>query len=62
MSENFRIDFHRIFGEDISILGAQQANIARRPGANSIDINVDGPGLAFCRMLAERIEAEGGAR
>ena len=47
VDESFRVDFRRVFGEDISILGAQQANIARRPGAASIDINVDGPGLAF---------------
>ena len=47
-----------MFGEDVSILAAQQANIDRRPGASSIDIAVDGPGLAFRRMLAERIETE----
>ena len=61
MDESFRVDFRRVFGEDISILGAQQSNIDRRPGASSIDINVDGPGLAFRRMLARRIEAEGRA-
>lgn len=60
--ESFRVDFRRVFGEDISILGAQQANIDRRPGAASIDINVDGPGLAFRRMLAERIRAEAEGR
>ena len=60
VDESFRVDFRRVFGEDISILGAQQANIDRRPGAASIDINVDGPGLAFRRMLARRIEAEAG--
>ena len=59
VDESFRVDFRRVFGEDIAILGAQQANIARRPGAFSVDINVDGPGLAFRRMLARRIEEEG---
>ena len=61
MDESFRVDFRRVFGEDISILGAQQANIGRRPDASSIDIKVDGPGLAFRRMLAQRIEEEGRA-
>ena len=63
VDESFRVDFRRVFGEDISILAAQQANIDRRPGDGfSIDINVDGPGLAFRRMLAERIAAEEEAR
>ena len=60
MDETFRVDFRRVFGEDIAILGAQQASIDRRPDAASIDINVDGPGLAFRRMLERRIAAEGG--
>ncbi len=59
VDETFRVDFRRVFAEDVGILAAQQANIDRRPDAFSIDINVDGPGLAFRRMLAERITAEG---
>ena len=54
-------DFRAVFQEDVDILGAQQANLDRHAGASYIDINTDGPGLAFRRMIEDRIAAEGGA-
>ncbi len=54
-------DFRAVFQEDVDILGAQQANLDRHAGASYIDINTDGPGLAFRRMIEDRIAAERGA-
>ncbi len=54
-------DFRAVFQEDVDILGAQQANLERHADAGYIDINTDGPGLAFRRMIEERIAAERGA-
>ena len=54
-------DFRAVFQEDVDILGAQQANLDRHPEASFVDINTDGPGLAFRRMIDERIAAERGA-
>ncbi|MBI05234.1 MAG: hypothetical protein CMI96_05390 [Pelagibacteraceae bacterium] len=51
-------DFLMTFMEDCHILEAQQASIDRDPARSMVDINVDAPGLAARRMLAERIGAE----
>jgi len=56
----FARDFRAVFQEDVDILGAQQANLDRHPGAEFVDINTDGPGLALRRMIAERVAAERG--
>ena len=58
VDEIFRRDFRAVFSEDIGILGAQQASIDRCRGGRTIDINVDGPGMLFRRMLEARIAAE----
>jgi phenylpropionate dioxygenase-like ring-hydroxylating dioxygenase large terminal subunit len=58
VDETFRKDFRTVFAQDIGILDAQQANMARRPDGHSIDINVDGPAMLFRRMLDQRIAAE----
>ena len=44
--------------EDFHILEAQQASMDRDPDRPLIDLNVDAPGLAARRMVAERIAAE----
>ena len=54
--------FLMTFLEDVDILEAQQASMMRAPDRPLIDLNVDGPGLAARRMVAERIEAEKGGR
>jgi hypothetical protein len=51
-------DFLLTFMEDFHILEAQQNSIDRDPGRPLIDLNVDAPGLAARRMLADRIKAE----
>lgn len=53
-------DFLMTFMEDVEILEAQQASLDRDPERPLIDLNVDAPGLAARRMLAERIAAEQG--
>ena len=60
VDEAFRKDFRAVFSEDIGIIDAQQVNMDRRPDGPSIDIGVDGPGMAFRRMLERRIAAEAG--
>jgi phenylpropionate dioxygenase-like ring-hydroxylating dioxygenase large terminal subunit len=51
-------DFLMTFMEDVEILEAQQASLARDPDRPLIDLNVDAPGLAARRMVADRIAAE----
>ena len=54
-------DFRRVFGEDIAVMEAQQRVNDERPGAPTIDVNVDAPPLAMRRHLSERMEAENAA-
>lgn len=58
VDEIYRKGFRDVFLEDVEILAAQQASLAATAGRRMIDINVDGPGLALRRMLADRIAAE----
>ena len=51
-------DFLMTFMEDVGILEAQQKSLSRDPARALIDLNVDVPGLAARRMVAERIAAE----
>jgi len=62
VDQTYRVDFRAVFNEDVDILGAQQENLDRFAGRAWIDINVDGPGLMFRRMVAERMAAEAAAR
>jgi vanillate monooxygenase len=48
-AENSRI----IFEEDVSVLEAQQRVFSARPDAPTVDINVDAPGLAMRRLVAQ---------
>jgi vanillate O-demethylase monooxygenase subunit len=48
-AENSRI----IFEEDVAVLEAQQRTFSARPNAPTIDINVDAPGLAMRRLVAQ---------
>jgi vanillate O-demethylase monooxygenase subunit len=48
-AENSRI----IFEEDVTVLEAQQRMSSARPYAPTIDINVDAPGLAMRRLVAQ---------
>ena len=60
MDEEFRRELRGAFQDDVDILTAQQRNMdlhAHNP-KDWIDINVDGPGLALRRMVAEAIAAE----
>ena len=61
MDEIYRRDFYRIFMEDVAIVEAQQASLDRNGGADTIDINVDAPGLAMRALVRERIAAEAAA-
>ena len=61
MDEVYRVDFKRVFLEDVEMMEAQQRAIDRDPERGLIDINVDGPGLAMRALLAKHIEAENGA-
>jgi vanillate O-demethylase monooxygenase subunit len=58
----YKRDFLRVFMEDVTILEAQQKMIDHAPDAPWIDINVDAPGLAVRKALAERIAAERAGR
>ncbi len=60
VDEMFRVELRGAFQEDVDILSAQQANIERHAHnpRNWVDINVDGPGLALRRMVAEAIATE----
>ncbi len=60
MDEVYRVDFKRVFMEDVEMMEAQQTVFDRDPERALIDINVDGPGLAMRALLAERIAAETG--
>jgi phenylpropionate dioxygenase-like ring-hydroxylating dioxygenase large terminal subunit len=51
-------DFQRVFREDVVTIGAQQRNIAAFAGAPNVDINVDAPGLALRRLIADAVAAE----
>lgn len=57
----FRDDFTRVFLEDKAVLEAQQAAMSRAPGAPTIDINADAPGIQLRKLLREMIAAEAGA-
>jgi vanillate O-demethylase monooxygenase subunit len=48
-AENSRV----IFEEDVAVLEAQQRVFSARPDAPTIDINVDAPGLAMRRLVAQ---------
>ena len=52
--------FLMTFLEDVDILEAQQASMMRDPDRPLIDLNVDAPGLAARRMVADRIALEQG--
>ncbi|MGE0746809.1 MAG: Rieske 2Fe-2S domain-containing protein [Rhodospirillales bacterium] len=54
----YKRDFLRVFMEDVSILEAQQRMLERDPAAPWIDINVDAPGIAVRKLLAEQVDAE----
>ncbi len=60
MDEEFRRELRGAFQEDVDILSAQQMNMRRHDHNPKkwIDINVDGPGLALRRMVADAIAAE----
>jgi len=60
MDEEFRRELRGAFQDDVDILAAQQSNMDRHAHnpKDWIDINVDGPGLALRRMVAEAITAE----
>ena len=69
LASDFRLDdpswtkqmydgFLATFLEDVDILEAQQASLDRDPDRPLIDLNVDAPGLAARRVLADRIAAE----
>jgi nitrite reductase/ring-hydroxylating ferredoxin subunit len=61
MDEEFRRELRGAFQDDVDILAAQQANMdahAHNP-KDWIDINVDGPGIALRKMVADAIAAEG---
>jgi phenylpropionate dioxygenase-like ring-hydroxylating dioxygenase large terminal subunit len=60
VDQTYAQGFRAVFQEDVDILGAQQANLDRHPGASYIDINTDGPGLTLRRMIDQRIAAERG--
>lgn len=63
MDEAFRIELRGAFQDDVDILAAQQANMDRHAHnpKDWVDINVDGPGMAFRRMLRDAIAAEAAA-
>ena len=60
MDEEFRVGLRGAFQDDVDILAAQQMNMDRHAHnpKDWIDINVDGPGLALRRMIAEALAAE----
>ncbi|MEK9647032.1 MAG: hypothetical protein VW547_15950, partial [Alphaproteobacteria bacterium] len=60
MDEEFRRELRGAFQDDVDVLAAQQANMdahAHNP-RDWIDINVDGPGIALRKMVADAISAE----
>ncbi len=61
MDEVYRVEFKRVFLEDVEMMEAQQGAIDRDPEKPWIDINVDAPALAMRALLAEHIAAENGA-
>ena len=61
MDEVYRVDFKRVFMEDVEMMEAQHAAIERDPERALIDINVDAPALAMRSLVAGRIAAENGA-
>lgn len=60
MDAEFGRELRGAFQEDVDILAAQQMNMDRHAHnpKDWIDINVDGPGLALRRMVAEAIASE----
>ena len=60
VDEMFRIELRGAFQEDVDILAAQQANMARHSHKTKpwVDIQVDGPGLLMRRMVKEAVEQE----
>jgi vanillate O-demethylase monooxygenase subunit len=61
IDEVYRVQFKRVFMEDVEIMEAQQDSIDRDPERPLVDINVDAPGLAVRALITERIAAENGA-
>ncbi len=61
IDEVYRVDFKRVFMEDVELMEAQQEAIDRDPERPLVDINVDAPALAMRALVAERIAAENGA-
>jgi phenylpropionate dioxygenase-like ring-hydroxylating dioxygenase large terminal subunit len=60
IDEVYRVDFKRVFMEDVEMMEAQQAAMDRDPEKPWIDINVDAPGIAMRSLLASHIAAQGG--
>ena len=54
-------EFSRIFSEDVAIVEAQQASLARGPGAPRVDVAADAPVLRARRLVDRLIEAEADA-
>jgi phenylpropionate dioxygenase-like ring-hydroxylating dioxygenase large terminal subunit len=61
MDEVYRVDFRRVFMEDVAMMEAQQIMLDRNPDRRQVDINVDAPALAMRTLIAERIAAEHGS-
>ena len=60
MDEEFRRELRGAFQDDVDILAAQQMNIDRHGHKPKewVDINVDGPGMALRKMVADGIQSE----
>ena len=60
MDEEFRRELRGAFQDDVDILAAQQMNIDRHGHKPKewVDINVDGPGMALRKMVADGIRSE----
>ncbi len=58
MTEKFVGDVRAIFGEDVTVMEAQQRNGATRSEIRRIDINANAPSLAMRRIIERHAERE----
>ena len=58
MTAKFVRDVKVVFGEDVTVMEAQQRNGVTDPAVTRIDINADAPAIAMREIVKKRLSEE----
>ncbi len=58
LSDQIRINQHKIFSEDLAMLEQQQQNLLRNPGRRLLKLNIDSGGVLSRRKITKMLEQE----